>query len=213
MCDKCNMKDCICEESNTRVCGNNTEENSMTDVNANEIAKEVAQQIAQQVGQSVSEAISKLLQSQAQTTGTTLLSGQRSIEDIGGTERLEKDQMGDSGMLFANMKRTYDEYQQESLESIKRNRSYVDKLLSDNHGYDMNARNIATQSLQNAVETANLVSKQAVAHRDIAINAQWNVDEQGYQVVEALKAIGTDLPTLRAVIAEVLASMAKEKTA
>jgi hypothetical protein len=96
---------------------------------------------------------------------------------------------------FANRKRTYDEYQEESLqtmrgvrrhaedlhaaglESIQRNRSYVDKVLSDAQQYDNQRQNIANQSLQNAVETANMVSKQAVRHSDLAIDRQWNIDE------------------------------------
>jgi len=48
--------------------------------------------------------------------------------------------------------------------------------------------NLATQALQNSVETANMVSKQAVRHSDIAIDRQWNVDEQGYQAESILRA-------------------------
>ena len=151
-------------------------------------AQQTAQQIAEQVGQSVSQAISKVMQSQTQTTGATLLSGRAENADIGGSERLEKDNMDESGIIFANTKRTYDEYQHESLESIKRNRSYVDKILSDAHGYDMSARNIATQALQNAVETANMVGKQAVRHSDIAIDREWNVNESDYAAADILKS-------------------------
>jgi hypothetical protein len=46
----------------------------------------------------------------------------------------------------------------------------------------MGARNVANQALQNAVETANMVGKQAVRHGDVAIDRQWNVDEQGFTV-------------------------------
>jgi len=45
---------------------------------------------------------------------------------------------------FGNVKRTYDEYQQESLESIKRNRTIVDKIVSDAQQYDNQRQNIAT---------------------------------------------------------------------
>ena len=155
------------------------------DLDVNEVAKQVAQQVAQQVGQSVSEAISKLLQSQTLTTGMS--SQQDRMGDIGGTERLEKESMDNSAVLFSNQKRTYDEYQHESLESIKRNRSYVDKVLSDSQGWDNGARNIANQALQNAVETANIVGKQAARHSDLAIDRQWNVDEQGFTVAEILR--------------------------
>jgi len=78
---------------------------------------------------------------------------------------------------LANMKRTYDEYQQASLESIKQNQSYVQKILSDAQSHFNTQQNIANQALQNAVETANMVSKQAVRHADLAIDRQWNVDE------------------------------------
>jgi len=88
---------------------------------------------------------------------------------------------------FANIKRTYDEYQQESLESIKRNRSIVDKLISDAQQFDNQRQVIANQALQNAVETANMVSKQAVRHCDLSIDRQWNIDEQGYTATEVLR--------------------------
>jgi hypothetical protein len=96
-------------------------------------------------------------------------------------------EIGRDEAWFANIKRTYDEYQQESLESIKRNRSYVDKVLADAQQYDNQRQVIANQCLQNAVETANMVSKQSVRHSDIAIDRQWNVDEQGYAVAEILR--------------------------
>ena len=184
--------------------------NNMTDTNVAEVAQQAAeqaaQQAAQQTGQAISEAISKLLQSQTMTTGMSTT--QERMGDIGGTERLEKDSMDNSGILFANEKRTYDEYQHESLESIKRNRSYVDKVLSDAHSYDNQARNIANQALQNAVETANMVSKQAVRHGDIAIDHQWNVDEQGYQVAAIMSTLK---PVLESVVAQVLADMTKKQ--
>lgn len=86
-------------------------------------------------------------------------------------------EIGKDESWFANVKRTYDEYQQESLESIKRNRTIVDKLVSDAQQFDNQRQTIANQNLQNAVETANMVSKQAVRHSDLAIDRQWNVDE------------------------------------
>lgn len=84
-----------------------------------------------------------------------------------------------AGIILSNLKRTYDEYQHESLESIRRNRSVVDKILSDAQQHDNVRQNIANQALQNAVETANMVSKQAVRHSDIAIDQQWNPVQQG----------------------------------
>lgn len=86
-------------------------------------------------------------------------------------------EVGKDESWFANIKRTYDEMQHESLESIRRNRSYVDKVLSDAQQHDNQRQTIANQALQNSVETANMVGKQAVRHSDLAFDRQWNVDE------------------------------------
>ena len=86
---------------------------------------------------------------------------------------------------FANIKRTYDEYLHESLESIRRNRTIVDKTLSDAQQHDNTRQNIANQALQNAVETANMVGKQGVRHGDVAIDRQWNVDEVAQLVAKS----------------------------
>lgn len=177
---------------------------------AAQAATQSAQQIAEQISQAVSQAVSKVLQSQTQTTGSSGVFARAEMADIGGSERLEKDQMNDSGMIFANVKRTYDEYQQESLESIKRNRSYVDKTLSDAATHDNRVRIMAEQALQNAVETSNMIAKQAVRHGDIAIDRQWNVDEQGYTVDTIIKTLQ---PTLETVVAKILADMASAKKA
>lgn len=79
--------------------------------------------------------------------------------------------------LANNMKRTYDEYQNQSLESVKQFQAYIQKVISDAQDNTEAQRTIANQALQNAVETANMVGKQAVRHGDIAIDRQWNVNE------------------------------------
>ena len=112
--------------------------------------------------------------------------GEREFE-IGKDESWAASQHSQNEAWFANVKRTYDEYQHESLESIKTNRSYVQKVLSDAQQFDNQRQTIANQALQNAVETANMVSKQGVRHSDIAIDRQWNVDEQSFVVNEILR--------------------------
>lgn len=86
-------------------------------------------------------------------------------------------EIGRDESWFANIKRTYDEFQHESLESVRRNRTIIDKLVSDAQQFDNQRQVIANQALQNAVETANLTGKQAIRHSDLAIDRQWNVDE------------------------------------
>lgn len=93
-------------------------------------------------------------------------------------------EVGKDEAWFSNIKRTYDEFQHESLESIRRNRTIVDKTLSDAQQHDNARQDIANQALQNAVETANMVGKQAVRHSDLAIDRQWNVDEVAHLVAK-----------------------------
>jgi len=96
-------------------------------------------------------------------------------------------EVGRDEAWFGNIKRTYDEYQHESLESIRRNRTHVDEVLADAKQDTLAKNNIINQALQNSVETANMIAKQAVRHSDLAIDRQWNVDEQGYAVAEILR--------------------------
>ena len=69
-----------------------------------------------------------------------------------------------------NAKRTYDEAQSTDLVSRVGSNDYRNAV-----------QNLTVQALQNAVETANMVGKQAVAHRDIAINSQWTTDKEGFE--------------------------------
>jgi hypothetical protein len=119
---------------------------------------------------------------------------------------------GYGNVLFANIKRTYDEYQQESLESIKRNRSIVDKLVSDAQQFDNQRQVIANQALQNSVETANMVAKQAVRHGDIAIDGQWNPVQQGAGDTLTARAVSIDDVSLKAIGAVVAAAVADALT-
>jgi hypothetical protein len=116
---------------------------------------------------------------------------------------------GYGNVLFANIKRMYDEYQQESLESIKRNRTIVDKLVSDAQQYDNQRQVIANQALQNAVETSNMVAKQAVRHGDIAIDGQWNPVQQGAGDTLTARAVSIDDVSLKAIGAVVAAAVAE----
>lgn len=181
-------------------------ENQAVKQAAQEAAQQAAEQTAQQVGEAVSQAIQKALQ----TTGVSAT--ETRMEDIGGGERVTKENADNSQILFSNQKRTYDEYQNVSLESIARNRSYIDKILSDAHEYSMQKHNIANQALQNAVETANMVGKRAVTHFDLATDRTWNVDEQGYTVNEILRS-DTYKEAIAAAVAMVLAQTAEANKA
>jgi hypothetical protein len=109
-----------------------------------------------------------------------------------------------------NMKRMADEYQHESLESIRRNRSYIDNKLSNAEQNDLFKHNVANQALQNAVETANMVAKQAVRHSDIAIDRQWNIDEQAGFVAKVLNSIQDPATSAAMAVAIANAMLKKE---
>ena len=188
---------------------------------AQNMAAQVAQQIAEQVGQAVSQAIQKFMQTTgASTVGTgvsgTQTTGQSTREelgDIGGTENIEANLAANTNLIMANTKRTYDEYQHESLESVRRNRSYVDKVLSDAATHDNRVRQIAELALSNAVDTANLVNKQAVAHRDVAIDRTWNVDEVSTLTAKSGVQADTIQSIVAATVAATLSEINKQKAA
>ena len=117
-------------------------------------------------------------------------------------------EIGKDEAWFANIKRTYDEYQQESLETIRDMRSYCQKILSDAQQHDNVKQNIAEQALQNAVETANMVGKQAVRHGDIAIDRQWNLEvSQGSAEAVVNRSVTIDDAAIKAIGMAVAASV------
>lgn len=112
--------------------------------------------------------------------------------------------VGQNEAWAANFKRTYDEMQQESLETVRRSRDQFNKLMSDAQQYDNQRQLIANQALQNSVETANMVAKKAIAHGDVAHDRVWNIDEVS---MAAANRDGLE-DIIRAVLGDVLADMA-----
>ena len=98
------------------------------------------------------------------------------MEDVNtseGTPEVDRDVRVDEAWK-ANLKRTYDELQQESLETIRACRVQM-----------ANIQAIVTKNMQNAVETANmcakqaltncdLITKQCIRHNDIAMDCTWD---------------------------------------
>ena len=73
------------------------------------------------------------------------------------------DEEEQEGMIFANMKRTYDEYQDLSLTSARRSQENNDQL-----------NNVALQNLSNTVENANLAAKQALESSNMVSKQHMN---------------------------------------
>ena len=96
---------------------------------------------------------------------------------------------GQVGNLFNNAKRTYDEYQRVSLDAVGNNRAHFDKVISDAQQFDNARQTTANAALNYLVETGNMVGNQAVRHGGLAIDRQWNVDEQAGFVSKILNSI------------------------
>ena len=100
-------------------------------------------------------------------------------------------------VTFANIKRTYDVYQDLDVQAARQALTEQTRL-----------NQIAAQALQNAVETANMVGKQAVRHSDIAIDGQWNPVQQGAGDTLTARAVSIDDESLKAIGAVVAAAVA-----
>ena len=107
----------------------------------------------------------------------------------------EMENVEQSELIFANMKRTYDLHQ--TLDT---------KAINDANKHAAVLDNLATQALQNAIESANMISKQAIKHADVACDRIWNIDEQGYTAADILQ----DQGVVDTLIAKILAKMAGE---
>ena len=66
------------------------------------------------------------------------------------------------GMRNLNRKRTYDAYQDFDIQAQRSNQRTLDRF-----------EQLAFQSMQNSIETANMVGKQAIRHADVAADALW----------------------------------------
>ena len=113
------------------------------------------------------------------------------MEDNKSREDQEKRNIEQSELDYINAKRTYDTYQDLDLQTARFN----NKVAEDVHGLTM-------QVMQNAIESANMISKQAIRHGDIAIDRQWNVDE----VAELVANTSVFKDVIAAAVAAALAS-------
>lgn len=140
----------------------------------------------------------------ADTHGQALEGSIKQATDINTEEALAliqslvtKGSVNFSDLVAANAKRTADQAQSTDLLT----------LVGDmNHRQVLN--NISTQALQNAVETSNMVAKQAIRHADIAIDAEWNPVQQGAGDTLTARAVSIDDVSLKAIGAVVAAAVA-----
>ncbi|MCK4500571.1 hypothetical protein KAU11_08735 [Candidatus Babeliales bacterium] len=60
---------------------------------------------------------------------------------------------------IANMKRTYDEYQDLGVKSARSQSKIADRICQDSENFSEQLRGLAVQSLQNSIENANFAAK------------------------------------------------------
>ena len=126
--------------------------------NANEldialIVRQVMEQVSGQVADQVAQAVQQAARGVgAETSAAT-------VETVVSPGNIAQAWAG-------NFKRTYDEFQDISLVSARRSQNDYDEV-----------RAYSRLALQNAVNNADNLAKQAIAHRDIAIDREWNVNE------------------------------------
>ena len=109
---------------------------------------------------------------------------------------------------FTNGKLTYDKFLQMITANGERS--------SD---FDLQVKNVAVQALQNAVESANILSKNTLVNVDlgnkhalnnfaISVNKQWNLDvPEAASQVEVLKATGMNQATIAAMQTMIVAAV------
>ncbi len=124
----------------------------------------------------------------------------------------EKDCNGNCGYLCeawgANVKRTYDEFIQESLESLRDQRQYLARIRGNHETSDNALRSASLVAVQNSVENNNALSKQHLAHRDIATNKTWNLEpSEGAAEAVVLRSVTIDDASLKAIGAAVAAAV------
>ena len=104
----------------------------------------------------------------------------------------------------ANVKRTYDEYQDVALTAARRSQVNYDSLQQYLAGKVAELDKVSLQALQNAVETANMTGKQAVRHSDLAIDRQWNLDEVSHIAGGSVTSIAAIAAAVAAAVVETL---------
>lgn len=172
-------------------------------------------------GDGVSPDLDVQQRTQAGTTGGVSMGSVRA-EDIGEAERATKENLSESGILFSNQKRTYDEYQEAGLTAIKQNQRVFEQSAAQLQTQLAQLNNISMQHLQNGVtianevnsntlEVSNKTNNRAGRHEDVAIDGHWNPVQQGAGDAMTARAVTLDDVSLKAIAALVVAKMAESE--
>jgi len=129
-------------------------------------------------------------------TGQTL--GEPINEEIGRDESWFARVASEKDAWFSNQKRTYDTYQNAEISQ-----------LADIRSAEQSRQVIVNQALQNAVETANMIGKQALRHAELAIDRHWNLEvSQAAGEAVVTREVTIDDASLQAIAAAVAIAIA-----
>ncbi len=160
-------------------------------------AAQNASQIAQQVGEQVSQLIAKINQSQVKGTGVTDTFTRQENADIGGAERIEKDNYTESAILFGGR---HGATLHHELSMARLDQAGYQALLNNVE----NANALSKAMIKNMEE----LSKQHLAHRDVATDNLWNPIQIGAADTLTARAVSIDDTSLKAIGAAVAAAIA-----
>jgi hypothetical protein len=115
---------------------------------------------------------------QAGTSGTATTATRE--EEIMGGEVIRQRTIGESNLMFSNNKAAFDRHLRyiASLEEDSRNRlsqeyTYINELRQDARTALAEVETLRQLGLKGAVTSDALITKQAIAHRDVAVDSTW----------------------------------------
>ena len=114
----------------------------------------------------------------------------RMNQDVGADEAYQDAILNQTRAWDANVKRTYDTLEEELHSSVKSSQDHVNEL-----------HTIRIQMLTNMATNSDNLQKQHLAHRDIATDRTWNVDEVSALVAKS----GVQADALVALLAKAVA--------
>lgn len=107
----------------------------------------------------------------------TRFSQVESVADVGGPEAQSRGVVDASHAWGANMKRTYDEYQELALVAARRSQDHYDATMTQARMHVQDVQKLVVDRLANANN-----------NDELAVDRKWNPDEQGYQVEAILRS-------------------------
>jgi hypothetical protein len=110
--------------------------------------------------------------------------GHESDQDVNVDEGMSVAALNDTRAWNANVKRTYDRLEEEISASVKSAQDHLN-----------NVRTVQLQLLTNMTVNSDAMQKQHTAHRDIATDRTWNIDEQANMAALIAEALARHFQT------------------